>query len=926
MTSVAQTPLVDPTGSTPSLPQADPRVPPQFPPPRRSFVTAIAVAAARRWQITLAVLIALLLAGLWAVGVGLDREGFPPVNTPISVVTGTYFVDDVARVDDEVVAPLEAAFRDVEGVVETSTEARPSSFVVVVEFEDGISSEDGTATLEALGVQVDAAAVVTYRPINAAKFVDNYDMLVSVVGPTDTTPTALQEQAEALADYLGADDEIATVEVRDLLTSSVDPETGADETRLTRYTRVALEPGSYQDAIAIGLIRSESSDLDVLTFSDHIADLLAADSMPVADGFQTEITADFATSVRQQLSSLSSNLLTGLLAVAVVSLLLIGWRVALLTASFMALVMLGALIGLWATGYTLNTITLFGLILTLGLLVDDAIVISESIESNRGDPDPAEAQVEVGVIRRAIDRVGSASLAGTLTTVVVFSPMLFVGGILGEFIRPIPATVIITLLLSFLFSVVFIPLAARLFLLRGQPTNNVITRGERALARATGRLAGYPSGNGAKGWAVGAGLATGAIAMVVAGLSIAGNLGFSIFPAGKDATGLVVAAEFPPGTVIDEAAERSSAIDDVVLQVLGDELETSQYVRGNERVVETFIDLTSIGSRSVTAPELVEQIESGVAAIDGVRVTVNQVENGPPSLEFPFAVQISVDDATVAAGQALAEEIQADLFGRQFSSGADIVTVTDSIVATDGEIVRTNGERLIEVRAKYDADQGLSGILNETEAYVEEAYPPEIVADRGLDESALDFDFGLESDNQDDFAALGVAGMIALGLMLLLITVQFRSLAQSILIFLAIPFSFFGVFFVLSATDNSLSFLAVVGFIALIGVAVNNSILLVDAANQERATGATASEAIASAVSNRFRPLVATTLTTIAGLLPLSLADPFWESLGFTLMGGLVSSTFLVLLAFPTFYLALEAVRTPVRNWGRRLRGRPTIV
>lgn len=84
-------------------------------------------------------------------------------------------------------------------------------------------------------------------------------------------------------------------------------------------------------------------------------------------------------------------------------------------------------------------------------------------------------------------------------------------------------------------------------------------------------------------------------------------------------------------------------------------------------------------------------------------------------------------------------------------------------------------------------------------------------------------------------------------------------------------------------------------------------------------------EAIASAVTSRFRPLVATTITTVAGLLPLSLSDPFWESLGFTLMGGLISSTFLVLLSFPAFYLALEAVRTPVRNAVRRWRGRPEI-
>jgi multidrug efflux pump subunit AcrB len=894
--------------------------------PKRSWVTTVAVAASRRWRVTLGLLVVVVLAGVYAFGFGLNREGFPPVNTPISVVTGTYFVDDAERVDAEVVAPLAAAFAEADGVVEVATDAQPSSFAVIVEFDDSIDSDVGTQRLVDLGVEVTDAATVDYRAVNAAKFIGEYDLLVSVVGPPGTTAAELEAQAATVATSLQEVDSVERADVRNLLTTSVDPTTGEAETRPTRFTRVALGPDGYTDAITIGLVRSPDTDLDVLGFSDTIDAALGAAEADLAPGFRAEITADFATGVRTQLSSLSGNLLTGLAAVTLVSLLLIGWRVAVLTGGFMALVLLGSLTGLLGVGYTLNTITLFGLILTLGLLVDDAIVISESIDANRDSPDPSESDPGLGVIRRAIDRVGSASLAGTLTTVVVFSPMLFVGGILGEFIRPIPATVIVTLLMSFAFSIVFIPTIARLFLLRGGPSRNPVVRVEKRAATAMGRLAAYPSGNGWRGRFAGFGLAGFGVAAVFVGLQLAGGLGFSIFPAGKDAVGLIVAAEFPPGTTIEEAEERADRIDAVVVDVLGDELVRSQYVRGNERVVETFIDLTPIDERSTTAPAFVERIEAGVAGIEGARITVNQTESGPPVLEFPFAVQIGVDGdaATLSAAEELADEIRADLIGREFASGSETVTVTDALVSTRGTVARVDGERYIEVRAQYDAVNGISGVLTSTEEYVVATFGPAL-ADRGLAADAFVFDFGLESDNQDDFAALGVAGMVALGLMLVLITVQFRSLAQSMLIFLAIPFSFLGVFSALTVTDNPLSFLAVVGFIALIGVAVNNTILLVDAANQERRLGATAGEAIGSAVSSRFRPLVATTVTTVVGLLPLSLADPFWESLGFTLMGGLVSSTLLVLVAFPAFYLGLEAVRTPVRNAVRRRRGRPLV-
>jgi len=893
--------------------------------PRRSLITSIATIATRRWQVTLAFMVVLLIAGVSAYGFGLDREGFPPVNTPIAIVTGTYFVDDADVVDAEVTVPLAEAFADVADVAEVQTQARPSSFLVFVEFDSSVDSSVGTERLAALNVELPAGAQADYRSVNAAKFIDSYDLLVSVVGPPDVTPAELQEQAASLAIYLGDNDDISEAVVRDLLTDSIDPSTGEEETRLTRFTRVALGPGDFVEAIAIGVTRSEDSDLDVLGFTDEVNNALGGSDSPLANGFSAEITADFASGVRQQISSLTSNLLTGLLAVAVVSLLLIGWRVAVLTAGFMALVLMGALVGLWTVGYTLNTITLFGLILTLGLLVDDAIVISESIDANRDEPDPAEDIKSVGVIRRAIDRVGAASFAGTLTTVVVFSPMLFIGGILGEFIRPIPSTVIITLLLSFLFSVVFIPVIGRLFLLKGDKPHNPIIRAEKVIADGAGRLAAFPSGNGPKGWLVGGAMALFAFLAIGSGLNLAGGLGFSIFPQGKDSVGLSLSAEFAPGTTIEEAQVITAQIDEVVVDVLGDDLLRAQYARGNERLIEEFIDLTPIGSRPTKSPEFVEQIEEQLVGIEGARVTIGQLENGPPVEEFPFAMQISVADDSAADAQSFAEELASEIIGAEFASGTDTVAIIDAQISTDGAIARADGARFIEVRAKYDEDSGISGILTETEDFLTNAYPASELEARGLAGDALGFDFGLESDNQEDFAALGAAGAIALALMLLLLTIQFRSLAQSVLIFLAIPFSFFGVFGALTLSDNPLSFLAVVGFIALIGVAVNNTILLVDAANQERRAGASIGPAIGSAVASRFRPLVATTITTVAGLMPLSLADPFWESLGFTLMGGLVSSTILVLLAFPAFYIALEVVRTWSRNLVRGWRQKPLI-
>lgn len=888
----------------------------------RSLITKLATTAARRWKVTLGIWTAIVLIGLVAYGGGLAREGFPPVNLPIVVVDGTYFVDDPELVDADVALPLQTAYREIDGVKEVQSFSRGNAFAVIVEFDDGFSSPQGAALLESETPAVDIPdeADVTVRPIDATKFLEVYDLLVTVSGPQDATPADLEAEAAKLATYLETGDGVERADVRDLLTEGVNPATGEEEIRRTRFVRVAFaETGRYDEAIAVGLVRDPASNLDLLGFSDGINDLLD-DQDVLSDGFSAAVTADFATDIRTQISSLTTNLLQGLVAVAIVSFVLIGWRVSVVTAGFMATVTLAALGGLWALGYSLNTITLFGLILTLGLLVDDAIVISESIDSNREEADDA-----IGVVRSAVNRVGTASLSGTLTTVLVFAPMLFVGGVLGEFIRAIPATVILTLLLSFLFSVVFIPAIAKPFLLKGVKPHNPMTRAERRTAHGLARLAAYPSGNGWKGIGVGALLVVVALGAVVGSFRVASTLGFNIFPSGDDANALFVTADFDPDTTIEEAQQIADRIDEIVITTVGDELVRSQYITANERQLLSIIDLTPFGDRNITAPQIVEEMESQFATVEGARISARQLENGPPVEDFPFAAQITVDDGNVAAGEQLAAELRDRLIGADLDKATgDPTTVTDAIVSTEGQVYRIDAERQIEVRAAFSTDD-LTNNLEAAEQLVDDLYGPDELAALGLAPDAIAYDFGQESDNQDDFASLGQALIVALLLMLVLLVVQFRSVVQPLLIFLAIPFSFLGVFTTLSITGNPISFFVAVGFIALIGVVVNNTILLIDAANQGRRQGLRPAAAISRAVERRFRPLIATTATTVVGLLPLALSDPFWEALSFTLIGGLVSSTILVLIAFPVFYLAVEKVRSPVRNVVRRRFGKPLV-
>jgi len=886
-------------------------------PSRPGLITRPALAAAARPRWSLAVWGVVLALGVYAFVSALDREGFPPVNVPVVVVDATYFVDDPETVDRDIAQPFEAAYADVEGVEEVRTFSQANRFVGVVEFSDDFSSPEGVVALQAAALpQLPDVVELTFEAVEATKFGDTYDLIVSIAGPPGTTAAELEAQAAIVTAALLEVDEVELAEPLDLLTASINPSTGEEEVRRTSFTRFA-EGGDADatDSIGVGVIRDELVDVDLLEFSDAVQARLDA-GLGLDAGYAAVIGADFADDIRAQLGSLTSNLLVGLIAVALVSLILIGWRTAVLTAVFMATVMLTALLGLWLIGYSLNTITLFGLILTLGLLVDDAIVISESIDASRDEP---TGDGDLGIIRTAVDRVGAASFAGTLSTLTVFAPIVFVGGVLGEFIRPIPITVMLTLAISFVLSVTLIPVLARVFLLRGAESRSPVVRGQKQVAHFLGRMAGYPGENGAKGWLAGAGLIVVALAFIVLSFGAAARVGFNIFPPTKDSNALQISIDFDTGASIEEAQAVQAEVDRAVLATIGTDAERYQVVFASERSSFAIIDLVDMDDRSVTSPGYVDRVEAAAAGISGARVSASPVDIGPPPDEFPFQVQVQFEPDQFADAQALATEIAATLPGETIDkSTGDETRFLLSFVATDGQVRRTDGDRILEVRANFDTDD-TSANLAAAEDLVGELWPADALAARGLSTDALSFDFGQESDNQDDFASLLVALLFAIGLMLAFLVIQFRSSVQPILVFLAVPFSFFGVFTLLERSDNPLSFFVMVGFIALVGVAVNNTILLVDAANQARRAGATRAEAISDAVEKRFRPLVVTTATTVAGLLPLALSDPFWEALCFVLIGGLVSSTILVLVSFPALYLALEGTRDATRNGARRI-------
>lgn len=843
----------------------------------------------------------------------LPREGFPPVDVPISVGAGGYFVDDKDRVDEEVTVPLADAVLAIEGVESVQSFSRANSFTVLANLEGGVTSVEGAALIEevAQGISLPPEAQLFTQSIDASKFLEEgYDILIGVYADVGTTGEELEAAAQAIVDDITHPD-IASAQVEELFDAGINPESGEEVVLEVSFNQLTDPSNEFRPSIAIGV--KASPNVDSIAIRDATDEALERARANLPEGFEAVVAIDFATLVRQQISSLQGNVLLGILVVAIVALLLISWRASIITALFILTVLAASVGGLYIVGISLNTISLFALILALGLFVDDAIVITESIDAFRED----ENEDDLTVIRRAINRVGSASLSGTLTTVLVFAPMLLIGGVLGGFIRILPITIILSLMVSLILSLIFIPVAARYITLPVPKASGPLVRAEEWLGERVGNL---PAIGGGKGLGVAiAGFLLSLVLFFVGLFVFAPNVGFNIFPPAKDSINIALEITYEPGTTIEEAKRIALDMNQQASDALGDELELGYLYIGDANSALAQYNLTPIGDRP-TVHELVDQLQPIGDAEEGARVVFSAISNGPPELLFPYTMQVFGEDIDTLA--AAAESLRADLDGRALElPNGDVFNVVETDVALDDVVAREDGRRLVEVRARFDNDS-ITSVTATTQEFFEDNYGPAELAALGLEEDAIGFDFGLESDNQESFAALPFAFLSALVAMFVLLVIQFRSLVQPLLVFLAIPFSFFGVFGGLLITDNQLSFFVMLGLIGLIGIAVNNSILLVDFANQERDLGADRKTAIATAVKKRFRPLVATSFTTVGGLLPLALSDPFWEGLAFTIIFGLLSSTFLVIVSFPYYYLAVEWMRDKIVTPWRRGKNR----
>lgn len=743
----------------------------------------------------------------------------------------------------------------------------------------------------------------------------------------------------------------------------------AEHLNITRY--------NGRRAVFIGVKQKDNVSAPVLRDALALAVEEARGTLP--PDMELAMAFDQSQDIERRLGELARDFAIAL-ALVLVTLLPLGVRASLVV---MISIPLSLAIGVFMLGtldFTLNQISISGFIISLGLLVDDSIVVTENIERHlRMGDDRVTAAI------KGTSEIAAAVLGSTCVLLFAFLPIAFLpeGG--GDFVRGLPIAVIVTVGASLLVSLTVIPFVASRVLKADQgPHGNrflqVINGGiERFYQPLLHRALDNPRKT-----------LWGAMLGCVGVFFLTPLIGFSFFP-NADTPYFVVRVETPEGSDVattDKAVRYVSAELDKVPEITA---RMDNVGRGNPQIFYNNIpreDDTRFGEVFVTidewspakSPQLLERLRAQFARYPDARVTVVQFENGPP-VEAPVAIRIKGPDLAVL--KRLSGEVAGIMTGMTGMRDVEDQMAVDSIdldlgiddnkadllgVAPDAirRSVRLalSGERAstfrdhegdsypVVVRLPLNGQQPVSALnqvyvpsrsgaivplgalatptLKPAPAQIRRYKLERYATVSGFNEQgflasdlnkqvieqmekSVTFPVGYswEVGGTAEAAARnadGLGGIIVLAVFGIfgVLVAEFGKFKDVIVVAGVIPLGLVGGLLALLITGNSLSFLAIIGFVALIGIEIKNSILLVDFTKQLRERGLELRDAIEKAGEIRFLPVLLTSVTAIGGLLPLALSGAaLYSPLAWVIIGGLISSTLLSRIVTPVMYLLI---------------------
>ncbi len=685
---------------------------------------------------------------------------------------------------------------------------------------------------------------------------------------------------------------------------------------------------------------------------------------------------DQSVSVDRRLERFAKDFGIAILLVAL-TLLPLGFRAALVV---MISIPLSLAIGLTAVdymGYSINQLSVVGLIVALGILVDDSIVVVENIERWMRD---GFSKREAAV--KATKQITLAVIGCTVTLVLAFLPLMFLPEASGDFIRSLPSAVVMTIVASMVVSLTIVPfLSSRLLENNHNPEGNIFLRAlKKLISGSYSRLL---------NWALRHPLPTLLVAGLIFGasLTIPKQIGFALFPKSEKPM-FRITFETPEGSSLSETNRIARVVENELKRVPEVKYFSTSVGRGNPRMYYNVIERSEASNYAEVFVQLqddihppqkekiIDQLRERLSYIPNANAEVVDFEQGP-NTEAPIAIRVLGEDLeklrTVAADvekilkdtpgtiyvknplttrrtdlRVKINKEKAGLLGMSVAdinrtirlaiAGLNIGTFKDAngddyninvtlpkgktttpevlnnlyvnsltgaavplrqiadveFETSTNQIRHFDRDRFVTISAFVKSDYLVDNVYNEILAKLEKYQFPKDFSYKAAGE--------LEA-REKSFGGLGTIILItAFGFIGVLI-LEFGTFKSSLIVLSVIPLGIIGAFSMLWIVGYPLSFVAVIGLIALIGIEVKNSILLVDFTNQLREEGRPLLDAIQEAGEIRFVPIVLTSLTAIGGLIPLAIeGNPLYSPLAWVLIGGLISSTLLSRIVTPVLY------------------------
>jgi multidrug efflux pump subunit AcrB len=687
---------------------------------------------------------------------------------------------------------------------------------------------------------------------------------------------------------------------------------------------------------------------------------------------------DQSENVDNRLGQLGKDFAIALLLV-LITLLPLGTRASVIVMISIPLSLAMAVMLLYATGYSINQLSIVGFVIALGLLVDDSIVVVENISRFlRNGYTRTEAAIE------GTKQIGVAVLGATGTLIFAFLPLLFLPGLAGKYIRSLPIAVVFAVVSSLFVSLTIIPwLASRLM------PRTEHAEGNRVLQWLDGGIHRTYAPLLHRALAAPRTTLVLALLLVVGSVALVPAVGFSLFP--KAGTPQYhVDIETPEGTSLAETDRAARYAEAVIRQHPGTRGVFANVGKDNPAVYYNVFQRAEAPNRgqlivllneydNVRTPLALDSLRQRLALYPGARIELKEFENGPP-IDAPIAMRI--EGTSLDTLQRLAAQYDAVFKrteGTQYVNNpvrlrrSDLTLVVDKQKAgllgipsvevertlrlgiaglEAGKIRAANGDEYplmvriahkgrpapealdrIQVSSVTGAMIPLSQIASmrfsaspttidhvnrqrsvTITSYVRSGYNTDAVTKQvmaALDSIALPVGYvmrpaGEIESREESFGGIGGAIIVAVFAILAILVLEFRDFRTTLVVASVIPLGLVGGIVALLLSGYTLSFTAMIGFVALVGIEIKTSILLVDFTDQLRRKGVSLDDAIQQAGEIRFLPIVLTTMTAIGGLLPLAFqGSGLYSPLAWVIIGGLVSSTLIARLVTPVLYKLL---------------------